>query len=479
MPYNEDYFNSDEFHELLDSYETSLNTGQKPFMDASDLVDIADYYNFNGDYDKAVEAVDHALDLYPHSTLPNVFKARQALLEGDFEKAHQYADSIENQDEPDYHYLVAEIKIAEGFIEEADRYLRDYAMTVEPEEYEDFIKDCANLYIDYNISDKAYEWMMRSKGDNSSDFKELMARTLFGIGKYKDSEKLFNELIDRNPYSTNYWNALASAQLMNDDYSNAITSSEYAIAIAPNEPEGIANKANGLFRMGNYEEALEYFRRLGKLVPDDNFVLLNIGVCLVNLGRHQEAIEPLERALEKSPDDIDILPQIYQELAFCYSALKQPSKALEMLDLTEELPCDHSDMLVIRGHIQLENNMIKEAEESFQRAIKAADSAPSILLRIIVSLYDNRYVHACYQMFKKFFKVVNEYEPDFDKGYAYLALCCYDLGKQEEFLITLHRAVEKNPQEARMVLGFLFPEGMDPSDYIKWANQNIRIEEKN
>jgi hypothetical protein len=82
-------------------------------------------------------------------------------------------------------------------------------------------------------------------------------------------------------------------------------------------------------------------------------------------------------------------------------------------------------------------------------------------------------------MFKKFFKVVNEYEPDFDKGYAYLALCCYDLGKQEEFLITLHRAVEKNPQEARMVLGFLFPEGMDPSDYIKWANQNIRIEEKN
>ena len=60
------------------------------------------------------------------------------------------------------------------------------------------------------------------------------------MGKYKDSERIFNELIDRNPYSTTYWNALASTQLMNEDYNNAITSSEYAIAIAPNDPEGIA-----------------------------------------------------------------------------------------------------------------------------------------------------------------------------------------------------------------------------------------------
>ena len=40
MPFDEEYFNSEEFRELLDSYEASLDTGQQPFMDASDLVDI-------------------------------------------------------------------------------------------------------------------------------------------------------------------------------------------------------------------------------------------------------------------------------------------------------------------------------------------------------------------------------------------------------------------------------------------------------
>ena len=191
MPFDEEYFNSEEFRELLDSYEASLDTGQQPFMDASDLVDIADYYNFNGDYDKAVEAVERALDLYPHATLPNVFKARQALAEGNFERARQYAENIENKDEPDYCYLLAEIKIAQGNIEEADRYLRSLEKSVDPEEYEDYIKDCANLYVDYNINEKAYEWMMRSKGDDSTDFKELNRVIIFD-GQVYQRDKRFD-----------------------------------------------------------------------------------------------------------------------------------------------------------------------------------------------------------------------------------------------------------------------------------------------
>ena len=223
MQYNEEYFNSEDFKELLDSYETALQAGEQPFMDADDLVDLADYYNYNGEGDKAAEAIERALDLYPDATLPNVFKAREALIMGDTELARHFAEAIGDHDDPDYHYLTAEIMIAEGDIEEADRYLRQYAKTVNEDEWEDFIKDCANLYVDYGINDKAYQWMMRSKGDDSSDFKELMARTLFGLGKYKDSEKLFNELIDRDPYSSHYWNALATAQFMDEDYSNAIT----------------------------------------------------------------------------------------------------------------------------------------------------------------------------------------------------------------------------------------------------------------
>ena len=475
MNIDEEYFKSEEFQDILESYEASINAGSNPFMDADDLVDLADYYSWQGFDDKAEAAIDYALELYPSSTLPNVFKARKALSEGDYTQAEFYRDEIENHDDPDYHYLVAEIMIAQGDIEGADDYLREYGKSVEPDEYEDFVRDCANLYIDYNQSEKAYEWMMRSRGDESDDFKELMGRTLFGLGKYEDSERIFNELIDHHPFSKHYWNALASAQFMNEEYSDAITSSEYAIAIDPNDPDAVSSKASGLLRLGNYQEAQKYYQKYCELVPDDEFGFLHQGVCLVNMNRNEEALPVLRMALAVAPKDSQFLVQIYQELAFCYGALHQVGQAIRMLDKTTKLDCDHVDILVVKGHILLQNDKIAEAEECFKQAILQSNNAPNVLLRIIVSLYDNRYLNACYQMLVKFFQLVRDYYPDYKSGNAYMALCCYDMGNTEEFLKYLQLAVEQDPNEAKSVLSCLFPEGIPVHEYVSYMEQRLRM----
>ena len=473
MQIDEEYFNSEEFQELLDSYEASINAGSNPFMDADDFVDLADYYAWKGYDEKAEQAIDYALELYPSSTLPNVFKARRALSLGDFVQARFYCDEIENHDDPDYHYLVAEIMIAENNIEQADRYLRDYSKSVDPDEYEDFVRDCANLYIDYQESEKAYEWMMRSRGDESDDFKELMARTLFGLGKYKDSERIFTELIDQHPYSKTYWNALASAQFMNEEYSDSITSSEYAIAIDPNDPDAVSSKASGLFRLGNYEEALKYYKKYSELEPEDEFGLLHQGVCLVNMSRNEEALPILRMALAVAPKDSPFIVQIYQELAFCYSALHQVKQAIAMLDKTKTLDCDHVDILVVKGHILLQNDLIPQAEKAFKKAIIDSENAPDVMLRIIVSLYDNHYLQACYQMLLKFFELVKDYYPDYKSGNAYMALCCYDLGREQEFMKYLRLAVSDDPREAQGVLSCLFPEGTPVNEYVSYMEQRL------
>ena len=55
-----------------------------------------------------------------------------------------------------------------------------------------------------------------------------------------------------------------------------------------------------------------------------------------------------------------------------------------------------------------------------------------------------------------------------------MALCCHDLGKNDEFLDYLRKSVELNPHEARLVLGFLFPESMEPSEYVSYMEQRIK-----
>jgi len=404
MQEDEAYFNSEDFQELLNSYEASVEAGEQPFMDADDLVDIADYYNQNGEKDKALDVIDYSLQLYPNATLPNVFMAREALMRNDFKEAREYANRIADHDDPDYHYLQAEIMIAEGHINEADRYLRDYEMTVDADEYQDFIKDCANLYIDYGINDKAYEWMMRSPGNDSDDFKELMGHIMFGLGKFKDSQRIFNELLDHDPYSTRYWNALASAQFMNEDFGDSVTSSEFAIAIDPDDSEGILTKANALFRLNNFDEALKYYERYHQLMPPLDFTELQMALCYMYKNNVDEAIAHLEKARQLTSNDSPYQMQVYQELAFCFSAKGLLDKALECIDQTQDLDCDHSDMEVLRGHILLENQRIGEAANAFGHALAMSDYAPHVLLRIIVSLYDNKFISAAYTMLKKFFK---------------------------------------------------------------------------
>lgn len=466
------YFDSEEFRNILDNYEESVKSGHPIYMDADDLADIADYYHFTGNDEEANEVIEYALSLYPNATLPNVFKARQALTLGEIEMAREYVEQIENKDDPEYYYIQAEMLVAQDKVEEADAYLRDYFLTVPPDEYQDFVMDVANIYFDYGQNEKAYEWLMRTKGDTSNDFKELMARTLFGLGNYKESERLFTELLDQDPYCKRYWNALANAQIMNEDYQEAVTSSEYAIAIDPNDPEGILNKANALYRLEHYEKAIQCYDRYGEISKPDEYSLLHKSSCLFNIARHEEAITTLHQALAICPSDSNLLLQIYHELALCYSILHRKDEAIEYIDRALDLNRNQADLLVVKGHIYLENDCESEATKVFKTAIIRSDNDPDIIMRILVSLYDNRYLTTCYAMFKRFFSTI--VDEDYNQGFSYMALCCWDLGYVEEFLFYLRMAAERNPRETRSVLGFIFPEEMAVKDYYNYIYQQLK-----
>ena len=462
----DDYYDSQEFRDMLDEYEEAVNTGQPVFMDADELSEIADYYQMTEQLDEAEDAINLALSLSPGAIAPLTYKIHEALWNCDIDAAKSYLSQIDETDEPDYVYDKAEIMLAEEQVEEADRYLRRELKNVPPEEYQDYVVDVANIFADYNYPEKAMLWMARAHQEDSPEFKELMARTLFGLGKYKDSEKLWGELVDSDPFSKHYWNALASTQFMNENYSGAVESSEYAIAIDPDDPEGLLSKANGLYHLQNYEEALKYYQRYSDHVPDDEFGLLHQGTCLINLGRNEEAIERLDAAAQTAPDDSPYLSDIYQELAFAYSEQDDSKQALAMLDKADEYEeTDHVQTLVVRGHIMLASGHLKQAERYYRKAVVSSDTPNSTLLRVIVSIYDNHYVDAAYRLFGKYFQIV---PADSDEGYAYMALCCYDLKKYDEFLSYLKTACQRNPRECQIALSHIFPDDIDPKEYYNY-----------
>lgn len=471
MNFDEEYFQDEEFQEILKKYEAAVESGHMIYMDADDLADIADYYQYNGKPDEADTAVELALRYNPDAVGPLLYKARQALILHDFESARDYALHIESVDHREAQYLKGEILICEDKSDEADLHFINQMEEIPHDELKDYIYDIANIYADYQLFDKTFEWLARSQGDNSDDFKELVGETMFGLGRYKDSERIYNELLDKDPYSTRYWKALASSQYMREDYGAALTSSEYAIAINPDDAEGVVSKANSLYNLGQYEEALACYERFSKLIPNDEYGYLYQGTCLINLGKPEEALQKLEEARTCAPGDSNYLPEIYQELAFVNSELKRPETAIYYLDQTEPLDCDHANIDIIRGHILLTHQRYEEAEQAYQSALAKSNDQNHTLLRIIVSIYDNHYPKAAYQLLKAFLKQADE---NWDEGYAYLALCCLDLKKDDEYIKYLRIAVERNPTETRLVLGDYYPAGMEPKDYYEYTLDRIR-----
>ena len=59
-------------------------------------------------------------------------------------------------------------------------------------------------------------------------------------------------------------------------------------------------------------------------------------------------------------------------------------------------------------------------------------------------------------------------------GYAYMALCCWDLKKYDECLAYLKKAIAVNPNEVRQVLSDLFPPELDLKDYRTYLLDKIK-----
>ena len=462
-----EYYESDEFQELLGEYEENMEKGMPIFMDADDLVEIADFYEWQGRRDEADEAVDKALELDPTCAAALAFKVGDALETMNLAKAHFYLDQITDTDDPEYVYSRAEVMIAEDKAQECDQWLLELFKDTPDDERDDFVMDAMNIYCDWEHYDLALQWMMRMQPVDNDDFRELVGRIYYGTEQYEKCEETFKQLLDSDPFNLRYWVTLASAQYMLCKYEEALASSEYAIAIDPTAGDALLGKANALFHMERYDEAYQFFDRYTEVVPDDALAEVNKAACLINSGRYTEGLEMLQQMLSDLKDDDELLLDVYHQMAFAYGELGRFDDALDILELMMKLPnCQLTQVEVTKGHMQLAAGRLQEAEDTFRQAVNRSNKPMQTLLQVIVSLYDNGLLTTSYNMMGRFFLLQ---EQDAHDGYGYMALFCHDLKREAEYLHYLQLACRHNTSEAYQALHHLFPHDIAPADYYDYA----------
>lgn len=470
----DEYFDSEEFRELLADYEDADASGHSRFFDADDLTDIADYYHFIGDTKKSIAAIDTAIENFPGAAGPLVFKAREALKNEDLQSACNYAETIDDKSGIDYHYINTEILIAQDKTDEADTFATDfYDSCTDDDDREDFAFDVCELFVDYAVFDKANEWLERIDDHDDKGYKEQKGKVLMGLERYDESIEVFDELIDQDPYSSSYWNLYANAYLCKGDVENAMKGCGYALAINPDDEKAIYTRAMCYFNSGNYKEAIDDYSAYLEKNPSDMTAEVAIASCYSALERYDEAIYHLDKA-EMNVDDSDPYKAIiFENLAFAYNANEDYNEALYCIKRCRDYDCDHIDTELLRANIYLANGDITYAGAIFAHLVQDEDCDAHALLRIIICYVENGYYDIAYDLFDDFYKEVDD---GFNDGFSYLALCCYKLKHYDQFEYFLKYAPTFNPTEAREVLGFLFPEGVEPADYYDYYIKNIKKE---
>ena len=472
MPIQDKFYESPEFKEKFQLYENAQASGTSVYLEPDDLTDIAEYYHILGNIDACKNTVDYAIKMFPGATMPLVFRSRVALLmEHDVTLAEEYAEMIDDKADLEYLYLKAEIMIVDDRTEEAETFLRDaYEELEDDEDKADFLIDVANLYADYELMEYAQQWLSLSEEYDSTDYKELQGRIAMGLGNYEESNRIYNELIDRNPYSFTYWNQLASSQLLHNEIMESIQSSEFALAINPDDEDATLNKANGLFNLGNFEEACKYYERFTKISPNSEVGEMFLGISLINLNRTEEGVEHLKKAESLADAFSEYLHDIYVELAYSLTALGKHEDAMEYIEKISQLDdCDPYETDVLKGNVHLQKGETAEAMKCFQHAVTASNGSPRVILRIGICIYDNGYYSLAYDVFHL---LLDDASDEWKDGWSYLALCCMLLSRKDEFVYAVRKACQQNPVEAKMVLGEIFPENLSPDDYVNYLKEN-------
>lgn len=295
---NEDYnyFQNEQFRKSLTAYEDMLASGKHEEFDAETLTDIAEYYSMEQRTDDANRCIQYALSFYPDSVDPQIFLSRQQMFANNEAKAWFICRRISDQNDREVLFLKAELyfyfnKTEQGF----QLLMKAYSECDEEQEAADLLYDSICLCRDYELNQKALEWVMllRSEHPDYADIDVLEAEVRNVLGEHEAAIRLAEGYLENNPYDTHAWMQLAEAHLMMEHYEEATEAVDYVLAIDSENAEALIMRGNILFDTEHPHEAHEYYTRFLGYFPNDERVRYLDAECLMDMGQYEAAMRRL------------------------------------------------------------------------------------------------------------------------------------------------------------------------------------------
>lgn len=476
--YFDKYYESSEFKAMFLNFEESRKKGEDCLLSSDELTDIAEFYYIKGDMRHAKETAEYAVSIYEDATAPLLFLAKMEIqLNKNAEKGKEILDKVLERNNIDYMLCRLELKLMKkGHEKEALRIVMNGFDSLDEEEKAPFIGESVHLTLDYKKAELARD-IMEAHADalDPSNRRLIEARFALWEGKPELGLSLLEKLIDKDTFNVQYWLILSTAQLQCGKFNEAISSAEYAIAIEPDAYEAYMNMGNAYIRICNYEKAIEAFRKYTQ-IRDDEVGYMMIGRCLFYMHKDDKALKMLHYAEKKCTDNKANLLDINKDLTILYTATKNIDQALIYLEkVKEEIRGKYDrEIITIQISILIGIGCLKEAMKLLNLVLESLEEKEDkeekiqLMFQAALIFYENKNDAEAYTLLKKVYSL----DPECTTAMPYFAFCCYSQQKWDDYLHALRTSVELYPEESKAVLAEIFPNGMEPYDYVKYAEEH-------
>jgi tetratricopeptide (TPR) repeat protein len=365
--YTDDYRSTDE-KACIDRFQKMLRQGSPPYFDVHELEMITDYFLENLNHSMAKRAIEHGLDLHPHSHSLKLSAARVYAANGNLNFAMSLLKEVEKVEwQNEEVFLIkasihAQLKEHGESIENLKR-----AVELSSELRDEILLDMAfeqQNQQDYTGAVDSLKKALDINPDNDSALHEI-GFCFDALQKSADVIPYYEAFLDKHPYSYAAWYNLGNAFFKQGDYKNCIAAYGFCLAIEESFTPALYNKANALIQLERYDEAIIDFEESLQQEQPQASTHCYLGECYEKLEQVEQARLHYHKAitLDKNCSDAFIGLAVVCELEENWrESLKWYKKALQL-----DAHCSgYWHMYAMANH---ECNEIFEAEAAFLKSV--------------------------------------------------------------------------------------------------------------
>ena len=364
--------------ELVHEYEVLSQKGTVGKFEKTVLCDIADYYEQEAAFEKALNAIDHALSVFGLS-IDLIIKKINILI-----KNSKGVDAIEyldfkvnpNMSEPRIQLLKAKVLISLKNYEDAFPILEElkFEHTFSNEILSEVFLCEAGIYESLFQFEKMYYALQESILLNPKNNDALIRMWLcVEINKkYEESIHFHKSIIEEAPFSYLAWFNLGHAFHYKRNYKKAIEAFEYAFLINPDFELAYRDCADVCMDICQFDKALECYVELRNRIGDESELYLNMGICYERMNDDQSAKALYFKSISLDSHN----DEAYYRVGTCFLREEMYELAIHYLQKAIQLEERREEYFAALGNVYSQIGDHKNAVEAFEAATEVAPEIP-------------------------------------------------------------------------------------------------------